>query len=271
MCHGFRDVANLAWKMAAVVQDNADAAILDTYQPERDAQVRAVIGAAVGGGRYICMLDRQQAAARGADMRARPDFGQSQTAADLIPPIGEGVVVRGSPEPGERFIHPRLLNGRLLDDRTGDGWCLFVRSEAIAGSDPQVTRVDVSALDDGGAVRAWLDSHGIDAALVRPDHFVFGTALETASELLDARRRSIGLHLPTSERESALAKLSDGRTILDAASCDSTSPTSWLPITSHAGKTLKGLIPYEAICKAWLKEPHRFTSDPTHQFPRPNT
>lgn len=35
-------------------------------------------------------------------------------------------------------------------------------------------------------------------------------------------------------------------------------------------KTLKGLTPYEAICKAWLKEPFRFTSDPIHQIPGPN-
>ena len=35
-------------------------------------------------------------------------------------------------------------------------------------------------------------------------------------------------------------------------------------------KTLKGLTPYETICKAWLREPHRFTSDPTHQIPGPN-
>ena len=35
-------------------------------------------------------------------------------------------------------------------------------------------------------------------------------------------------------------------------------------------KTLKGLTPYEVIYKAWLREPHRFTSDPTHQIPGPN-
>jgi transposase InsO family protein len=35
-------------------------------------------------------------------------------------------------------------------------------------------------------------------------------------------------------------------------------------------KTLKGLTPYEAICKAWLREPQRFTSNPTHQIPGPN-
>lgn len=42
MCHGLRDVANLAWKMAAVVNDGADEAILATYQPERDPHVRGV-------------------------------------------------------------------------------------------------------------------------------------------------------------------------------------------------------------------------------------
>ncbi|MGE0854125.1 MAG: integrase core domain-containing protein, partial [Hyphomicrobiaceae bacterium] len=29
-------------------------------------------------------------------------------------------------------------------------------------------------------------------------------------------------------------------------------------------KTLKGLTPYELICKIWATEPHRFRYDPTH-------
>ena len=36
-------------------------------------------------------------------------------------------------------------------------------------------------------------------------------------------------------------------------------------------KTLKGLTPYEAICKAWHNEPTRFTSNPHHQMPGSNT
>jgi transposase InsO family protein len=32
-------------------------------------------------------------------------------------------------------------------------------------------------------------------------------------------------------------------------------------------KTLKALTPYEVICKAWTKEPARFTVDPIHQMP----
>jgi len=32
-------------------------------------------------------------------------------------------------------------------------------------------------------------------------------------------------------------------------------------------KTLKGLTPYEFICKCWTKEPHRFKFNPIHQMP----
>lgn len=32
-------------------------------------------------------------------------------------------------------------------------------------------------------------------------------------------------------------------------------------------KTLKGLTPYEFICKAWAAQPERFTSNPLHQMP----
>lgn len=32
-------------------------------------------------------------------------------------------------------------------------------------------------------------------------------------------------------------------------------------------KTLRGLTPYEFVCKTWLNEPDRFCHDPHHQFP----
>jgi transposase InsO family protein len=36
-------------------------------------------------------------------------------------------------------------------------------------------------------------------------------------------------------------------------------------------KTLKGLTPYEYICKTWTKEPERFSLNPIHQMPGLNT
>jgi transposase InsO family protein len=36
-------------------------------------------------------------------------------------------------------------------------------------------------------------------------------------------------------------------------------------------KTLKGLTPHEFICKTWMTDPQRFTLNPLHQMPGPNT
>ncbi|MFZ2996717.1 bifunctional 3-(3-hydroxy-phenyl)propionate/3-hydroxycinnamic acid hydroxylase [Sphingobium sp.] len=172
MCHGMRDAANLAWKIAAVVQGDAPDALLDSYQPERDPHVRAVISAAVTAGRYICVLDPAAAATRDAEMREAAKVTQQSTAADLIPPISTGIVALDTAGAGERFIQPRV-GDQLLDDVTGGGWRLFARHAVAAPDD--VTVVALDTLDDGGAIAAWLDARGADALLLRPDHYVFGT------------------------------------------------------------------------------------------------
>lgn len=195
MCHGLRDVANLAWKMAAVARDGADDALLATYQPERDPHVRAVIGAAVAAGRYICELDLAKAAARDVAIRAQSASAQGETAADLIPQICAGIVALGSEGAGERFIQPLLDDGRKLDDLTGGGWRLFVRDAATVGSANDTTRVVAADLPDGGAVLQWLDARDADAMLLRPDHYVFGTG--NAAWLLDLRAELLGLHTET--------------------------------------------------------------------------
>jgi 3-(3-hydroxy-phenyl)propionate hydroxylase len=193
MCHGFRDVANLAWKMAAIINDGAAPCILESYQPERDPHVRGIIGAAVAAGRYICILDPVEAAARDAGLRAKANDAEPQTAADLIPAIKTGVILVGSPAAGERFIQPQVGDAKL-DDLTGDGWRLFVRTPVSARNG-----VKVIAADQVPNITAWLDQNGADAVLVRPDHYVFGTG--EANALLAARREALGL--TQSELEAA--------------------------------------------------------------------
>ena len=55
MCAGLRDAANLAWKLAAVIDGSSPDALLDTYQVEREPHAQAVIDAAVGFGQLICL------------------------------------------------------------------------------------------------------------------------------------------------------------------------------------------------------------------------
>jgi 3-(3-hydroxy-phenyl)propionate hydroxylase len=194
MCHGLRDVANLAWKLALVLAGKAPDALLDSYQPERDPHVRAVISAAVGAGRYICLLDPEAAAARDVRMREEAKAVQQGTAADLIPPISTGIVAVGTPGAGERFIQPRV-GGRLLDDVAGGGWRLFTRNPATQASD--VTVIDLDTLDDGGAILGWLEARYADAVLLRPDHYVFGTSAGSGDDLVALRDALIaGVNIP---------------------------------------------------------------------------
>ncbi|MBI1683640.1 bifunctional 3-(3-hydroxy-phenyl)propionate/3-hydroxycinnamic acid hydroxylase MhpA [Caulobacter hibisci] len=203
MCHGLRDVSNLAWKLPLVIAGLANEALLDTYQPERDPHVRGVIGAAVNAGRYICQLDPAKAAERDAHMRevmaaAKP----GTTAADLIPAYQAGVARPGS---GERFIHPRV-GGVLLDDVLGEGFAVIAR-EPVASS-PAFAHIGGSihvigqGLDDAdGALAAWLDAKGAAAVLLRPDRYVYGVA-ETADALpalIDQLRADLSLKVAAPE------------------------------------------------------------------------
>jgi 3-(3-hydroxy-phenyl)propionate hydroxylase len=195
MCHGLRDVSNLAWKLALVLDGRAEPSLLDTYEPERDPHVRGVIGAAVGAGRYICQLDPTLAAQRDAELRtAMAAAKPGATAADLIPRYQTGVV---RPEGGERFIQPNLTdqNGQtiLLDDLTGGGFVLLSRGaeplldltsaqtatwQAVGGR--AFSLEDLS--DPNGALATWLDAKSAHAVLLRPDAYVYGLA-QTAADL----------------------------------------------------------------------------------------
>ena len=198
MCHGMRDVANLVWKLDLVVRGVSDAALLDSYQTERDPHVRSVVTAAVEAGRYICELDADKAAARDTTMRERTRSGQTGTAADLIPAYRTGAIAPGTTGAGERFVQPRIGDGRLLDDQTGSGWRLFVTNDraAVVAKDLDmlgIAVVPVAEIADDGTLVDWLNGHSASAVLVRPDGYVFGTANDDFASLISSVRERLRL------------------------------------------------------------------------------
>ena len=176
LCHGMRDAANLAWKLALVHAGQAGATLLNTYQLEREPHVRQVILKAIEAGRYICILDPAQAAARDASVRRMRDM---QNASELIGPIASPIVGASG---GQRFINPPVNDGhQLLDSATGTGWRLLTRQELALSPDASAVlrvldcqhwRVGLDLDDTGGYVAAWLDSKAAEAVLVRPDFYV---------------------------------------------------------------------------------------------------
>ncbi len=213
MCHGLRDVANLAWKLSLVATGTSTAQLLDSYQPERDPHVRAVISAAVEAGRYICILDEQQAAARDAEIREKTKRQSLPgTAADLIPAINCGIVATGTSGAGERFIQSSVNTASgptLLDDCVGDGWRIFVADAGtaiatrliVASKAPglKCAVIDASALADDGKILAWLSERKVRSAIIRPDFYVFGTAGEDAHHLLDTLTDKLSVNAMATE------------------------------------------------------------------------
>jgi 3-(3-hydroxy-phenyl)propionate hydroxylase len=86
-----------------------------------------------------------------------------------------------------------------MDRRFGSGWRL-VRDAWLAAPAQVDHDVEVVALGEPGTreaegvVAAWMQRHGCRAALVRPDHYVYGTAPDAAglADLMAQRRAALG-------------------------------------------------------------------------------
>ena len=189
MCQGIRDVSNLSWKLAAVLQSEVHGAaageLLDSYGTERQAHVRELTSRIKAVGAVIC--ERDPARARERDARLLRECGGSvrdTPRQDILPGLECGLLASApSAARGKLFPQP-LLGGRRMDDVAGCGWRL-VLAPGIEHATPAPARpghagwsvVALGAADDADGVAAdWFRRHECVAALVRPDHYVFGVA-----------------------------------------------------------------------------------------------
>ena len=190
LCAGLRDAANLAWKLGAVLRGGANEALLDSYQTEREPHVRAFIDLALMMGRTVCITDPAAAAARDAAMLAQRAKGKSPSRPLGAPPLTGGCLMSGSPGAGEVFPQPWTADGSRLDDVAGEGAWLISRCDTGPAEGVKALSLESASLrpfaDD---IANWLDKHGAEAVLVRPDRYVFGTG--TAEGLVLAWRKAV--------------------------------------------------------------------------------
>ncbi|HUD51857.1 bifunctional 3-(3-hydroxy-phenyl)propionate/3-hydroxycinnamic acid hydroxylase [Parvibaculum sp.] len=179
LCSGTRDAANLAWKLAAVLEGRAGDVLLDSYQTERDPHVRAITEMAVFMGKIVCTQNMDQAAARDRDMLSKPEverFSAMPETLGLKSGICGGDILAGSifPEPWMAGDESRTR----LDDAAGFVpllVCRDVDDEATASfrtGGGFVASLGASLVDEGGRLASLLSEN--EAILVRPDRYVFG-------------------------------------------------------------------------------------------------
>lgn len=205
MCHGIRDVRNLMWKLRAVLRQDADDDLLETYQLEREPHVRAVIEQAVANGRYICILDEDEARVRDARMRElmrNPPPAGPKTWRDLIPGLAGGVLdgSGSSPAPGLLFPQPWVTDASgcrvRLDAALGDDWALLTLEPLAAVDEVRTLVIGVDVKDDDGVLAAWLSAFEAAAVMLRPDRYVFGIARDAIDVEALRRARAASVALP---------------------------------------------------------------------------
>lgn len=212
---GLRDVINLAWKLELVLAGVADAALLDSYEAERKSHAQDLVEWAVAVGRLMEHLAAVEAAERVGE--APPELPAQQRSAGYgqgrdAPPLRDGVIVldqvtdEGST--GYLFSQPvvRAPDGSTfrMDERLGRGFALVARDAKALRLDPvsealvERLGITVTTLDGLEPIKGRFDSlfDHADAAVVRPDRYVFGhtTHRLTTNDLLRslAARLSLG-------------------------------------------------------------------------------
>jgi 2-polyprenyl-6-methoxyphenol hydroxylase-like FAD-dependent oxidoreductase/sugar lactone lactonase YvrE len=199
-----RDANNLAWKLGLVLRGAAPEAMLDSYERERRAHVRAWTEIALAEGRISCETDPVRAAARDARLLAgeMPPMPKP-------PRVEDGVV----PGPASPFAHPlagtlglqagiRTPQGEgLLDDLLGSSRFALLTIGGSAETHLSESRRAFLArlgaivaelvgseempgpgriVDVDGRYKSYFGQHGISAVINRPDFIVFGAVRQFA-------------------------------------------------------------------------------------------
>ncbi|MEV5721644.1 bifunctional 3-(3-hydroxy-phenyl)propionate/3-hydroxycinnamic acid hydroxylase [Amycolatopsis mediterranei] len=212
MCSGFRDAANLAWKLDLVLAGRAPAELLDTYETERRGHVRHAVTMSVELGKVVCVVNPVAAADRDRAMLTarRRNIDPPARERTAVKPLVTGFLrhdAAGRPAPyaGDSTPQARVSRGGrtgLFDEIAGLGFVLISTLDLAAlldrscpdalavvgarlvrvrpaGTPPGDLDVD-DVVDVDGCYGPYLAGMGAVAALVRPDFYLFGAARDEA-------------------------------------------------------------------------------------------
>lgn len=199
MAAGVRDVANLCWKLEAVLRGELPPTVLDTYEAERKPHVREVTKRAVFVGRIITERRRPVSLVRNLLLRTLnrlPSFGNWLQDSNWIPVARYHTGLQDpsrAPASGRQIPQPWVAGPDgvrvRLDDALGGRWVLLHARSATpqptwdrlgipsitiapAGSRPAVSTL----VDTDRVLLAWMAEHHAATLALRPDTYVYAAA-----------------------------------------------------------------------------------------------
>lgn len=211
---GMRDVRNLSWKLARVLDGSLPETLLATYDLERRGPAREVVDLALTLGDSIQPTDMAAAAERDAFFRElnRDQAAMREFSEGLVAPLrdvriregwfaGQELAGRMLPQPATAQLAPQ----DLLDHRLGRGFAALlaegveIPAQLLAhplwqALSPQKVAFSAGELAAGGALARFVDGGGSTLTLVRPDRFVLAQVELNAESTtpLDALLDSLG-------------------------------------------------------------------------------
>ena len=198
MCQGVRDAANLSWKLGALLRGEAGDALLNTYGEERQGHVTELTTRIKAVGQIVGERDPVKARARDAHLlEACGGVVKPQPRQNVQPALTQGLLAAQTHAArGTLFPQPWIQHEGAtvrMDEVLGRGWRLIISQQADAAlmgaaSAHGVQGMSLHTLGEGdlieleGVLQNWFTLHHCTAAIVRPDHYVFGVA-STGAEL----------------------------------------------------------------------------------------
>ena len=219
MCQGIRDVTNLSWKLGAVIRGEADDSLLHSYGEERKMHVTELTTRIKAIGQIVGQRDVAKARARDAHLLAEcGGVVKSVPRQNVQPALTQGLLSpQLHPARGTLFPQPWMLGGvdgqqRIrLDLLLGYGWRLVVRvnvllpeslSAATATLQLRTCRLAGATVELGcwseadGVLAGWFSEFACNAALIRPDHYVYGVAQDAGEIAALVASAADGVHSP---------------------------------------------------------------------------
>lgn len=177
---GVRDAANLAWKLARVLDGSLPASVLDTYEQERKPHAHHMIRLALGVGRSMTAGgELGDLIRRFVVPLLRQLPGLSAKVLDSkTPALRRTALVRKSWVPrglaGGLCPNPIVAGGTRLDDELGDGFAVVTISVPGAAERALCERrgAVLHVAGPGTELARWLRRGRATAAIVRPDRTV---------------------------------------------------------------------------------------------------
>jgi 3-(3-hydroxy-phenyl)propionate hydroxylase len=181
---GLRDAMNLAWKLAAVLNNDLPASALETYEIERKPHAQAMIrlalamGWAMTSGGRLGMVIRRAVAPR---LRFIPGL-RRRVEDSTTPALRRSSLITKSRRPrelaGSLCPNPVLDGGIRLDAILGGGFALISARPLDPERSEQFLRrgAKVITANPGTELARWLRSGRATAAIIRPDRTVMQTS-----------------------------------------------------------------------------------------------